>query len=582
VVVTQNVAQAIYNGGNGFSTNYDDGGVLLTNYYYHSGCCAYDDLILNGLSPKVWHTNDNVLAVRIYDDGAVSFFDNRISLLSSLTPSNQPPVVFAGENQYVPYPQWIELNGTVIDDGLPGNGLAAATWSELSGPDTNVVFSPAPPTDGFTNFVDVAVSAGFDLPGTYVLQLVANDGQLSSTGYVSVFVDDGSVPPPVVSLITPTNEETCLSGIIPVSASASASTGAVAYVEFYANGALIGRALNYPFAINWIDPTNGNYQLTAVATDAAGRVGSSSPINVQVNYGVYAGPDQSITNGTAEIGTNSVELQGSVFDGFGNPPLTNLYTATWSEVNGPANSSVIFANPGQTNTTVTFVSAVSSLGTYQLRLTVTSAGGQVSSQSDVFVTVGSTDIIPYGGTNYLYIYATNDIYTNFYTTNYNTAGWTNGQAGFGNGGCSLIPNTDWPGNGGGYPYLYVRRHFNVPAGTTNLTMGFTVDNDAQIFLNGILVTPINTVFNGAPVAQNIAQAIYNGGNEFSTNYNDGGVLLTNYFIHANCCAYDDLVLNGISTNLWHTNDNVLAVRVYDNGGVSFFDNRISIISSGAP
>ena len=115
-----------------------------------------------------------------------------------------------------------------------------------------------------------------------------------------------------------------------------------------------------------------------------------------------------------------------------------------------------------------------------------------------------------------------------------------------------------------------------------------MDDAAQIFLNGTLLTPTNTVFNGGSVTQNVAQALYNHngfGVHYSATNDDGSVtMLTNVFYVSGgaCCVYDDVVLNGISPGLWHTNDNVLAVLVYNQGSVSFFDTRISLISSNSP
>src|SRR6185369_1259519 len=103
--------------------------------------------------------------------------------------------------------------------------------------------------------------------------------------------------------------------------------------------------------------------------------------------------------------------------------------------------------------------------------------------------------------------------------------------------------------------LLVRRHFYVPPGTTNLSMGFTVDNNAQIFLNGVSITP-----------SNVAQVVYNGGFSYSAPW----------FVHNNCPNYDDLILYGMTNAAWHVGDNLLAVRAEDYGSEAFLDVRIAL------
>ena len=294
--------------------------------------------------------------------------------------------------------------------------------------------------------------ATFDLPGTYLLQLTANDSRQSATNYMTVFVDDGSVAQPIVSFITPTNGETVLPGIIPLVAAASATTGTVAQVEFSVNGALMGRAINAPYTVNWLNPPLGNYTLSAVATDAAGRVSPPVYVNVTVDYGVCAGPDLIITNHTTNIATNSLPLQGVVFGDTGYA-TNSPYTVSWYVQTWPPNADEpIFSNAGVTNPVVTFAGNSSSLGTYVLTLGLTSDNGLLYSSTNVTITLVSDDVLPYQATNYFYLYAAADYLTNFQATNFDDSAWSHGPAGFGNSfGCYLPAATDWPGLTGNPP-----------------------------------------------------------------------------------------------------------------------------------
>ncbi|MGD8992591.1 MAG: hypothetical protein PVI00_14135, partial [Desulfobacterales bacterium] len=83
---------------------------------------------------------------------------------------NQPPVVDAGTDQTIYFPSDATLDGTVTDDGKPNPpSTVTTTWSKISGPGT-VTF-------GDSSLVDT--TATFSEPGTYVLQLTADDSELS-------------------------------------------------------------------------------------------------------------------------------------------------------------------------------------------------------------------------------------------------------------------------------------------------------------------------------------------------------------------------------------------------------------------
>ena len=93
--------------------------------------------------------------------------------------NNQAPAVDAGEDQVIL--KKAILNASISDDGLPNPPASlTSTWSKLSGPG-NVSFANANTED---------TTATFSTPGSYVLQLTANDSKLSTSDRVSVVVLD--------------------------------------------------------------------------------------------------------------------------------------------------------------------------------------------------------------------------------------------------------------------------------------------------------------------------------------------------------------------------------------------------------
>ncbi len=93
---------------------------------------------------------------------------------------NQPPTVDAGTDQSILVSDTASLNGIASDDGLPNPpGTVTTTWSMVSGPGT-VTFADASA---------LSTTATFSTDGTYVLQLLADDGAATASDTVTITVD---------------------------------------------------------------------------------------------------------------------------------------------------------------------------------------------------------------------------------------------------------------------------------------------------------------------------------------------------------------------------------------------------------
>ncbi len=95
----------------------------------------------------------------------------------SYIPGNQPPEVYAGEDQSITLSDSAYLVGEAFDDGIPGSTLATS-WSKVSG-EGDVTFS---------NINDAQTTASFSDAGDYVLRLTANDGELIGFDDISITV----------------------------------------------------------------------------------------------------------------------------------------------------------------------------------------------------------------------------------------------------------------------------------------------------------------------------------------------------------------------------------------------------------
>jgi hypothetical protein len=102
--------------------------------------------------------------------------------------ANLPPKVNAGPDQAVTLPQTAALDGTVTDDGQP-HPTPTTTWSQVSGPGTVTFADPAA----------VDTRASFSAPGTYVVRLTADDGELTVSDDVTIVASE-PVPEPSIKL----------------------------------------------------------------------------------------------------------------------------------------------------------------------------------------------------------------------------------------------------------------------------------------------------------------------------------------------------------------------------------------------
>ena len=94
---------------------------------------------------------------------------------------NQPPQASAGADQTVTFPASATLSGSASDDGLPDPpGELSVSWSKVSGPGS-VSFSDA---------ASVSTIATFTEPGSYELQILVDDGDLTDSDRVTVTVEE--------------------------------------------------------------------------------------------------------------------------------------------------------------------------------------------------------------------------------------------------------------------------------------------------------------------------------------------------------------------------------------------------------
>ena len=111
---------------------------------------------------------------------------------------------------------------------------------------------------------------------------------------------------PVVNLTAPANNATYASGAtVTLTATATDADGTISKVEFYNGTILLNTVSISPYTYSWTNPLDGNYILTAVATDNSGNKTTSTAVNITVGNPTK----QLINNGEFDGGTTGWTLQ---------------------------------------------------------------------------------------------------------------------------------------------------------------------------------------------------------------------------------------------------------------------------------
>jgi RHS repeat-associated protein len=276
------------------------------------------------------------------------------------------PVVDAGSNETVPYPNTFTLQGSVTSANTPP-GKATALWSEVSGPP--VVFAnPSSPS----------TTVQFNSAGTYVLELTGTESGLSSSAPLTIMAVAGNQPPVVNaghnSTITLPSNSVTLNGSATDDGLPS-GTLALTWMQLTGPTGVTFSAPNQGVTQATF-PGVGTYVLQLMADDSQLQGTSDVTVVVQPQPGnqapaVNAGFDQSIN-----LPGNLVTLKGSATDdGLPNGTLVTI----WSQVGGPLPAAIV--NPSAVSTQVKFTQT----GTYVFQLTASDT--QLSSSSTVKVMV---------------------------------------------------------------------------------------------------------------------------------------------------------------------------------------------------
>lgn len=179
-------------------------------------------------------------------------------------------------------------------------------------------------------------------------------------------------------------------------------------------------------------------------------------------------------------------------------------------------------------------------------------GVGVSGNPVTFSATG-TAIVPYLDVGYRYLLGSAGHTSGFEAPAFDDATWATGSAAFGSGAangtsCPLdaTVQTPWPSTAQASDML-LRKSFELPAWwSEDLTVGVAIDNDVQLFVNGVDVTATASGYDAE----------------------------TGFVSHEGCATQGSVVFT-VSRTLLREGTNVLAVRARDRGVVSYVDVMVA-------
>lgn len=345
----------------------------------------------------------------------IGFPSSAVAFITPPGVSNIPPVVsIVGPTNGAVFtaPANISLLAKASDpDGVVTNVEFFAGGTDL-GRGLPVVLDPLP-NGGVTGLV--YFFSWQNIPANaYSLTAVATDdgGLLTTSAVVNITVVSQTNRPPVVRITSPPNGSVFRAPMdIPIYAYAADPTGAVATVEFFANGNSLGFGhhvtavppplppgpiqppiiivvpTNY-WNLVWTNPAPGtNIALMAVATDGAGLATTSAPVLVSILPALP--PPTNRPALVSIVATDPVAIEG-----------TNCWTwpglispvATWSNWFAPNAAWRIFTNCGPKDATFT----VFRFGATNSALTVAYAIGGTATNGVDYVALPGTVTVPAG------------------------------------------------------------------------------------------------------------------------------------------------------------------------------------------
>ena len=258
----------------------------------------------------------------------------------------------------------------------PATIALAASASDSDGSITRVDFYQSGTLVGSSTSAPYVASWSNVAAGSYTLTAKATDNRGAVTTSIPVTVAVTANSAPTVTLTSPSMGASYFApATITLAATATDTDGTVARVDFYQGATLIGTATSPPYTYTWSNVAQGNYSLTARATDNQGAAAASAAVNVAVsgpNFAIVSPANNAtvdsdfitVTGTTLAPANSGVTVNGAVAaridcgnfyaNGVQLTPGANTITATLTTIDGQVTTqSVVVTSTGPAPVKVT-------------------------------------------------------------------------------------------------------------------------------------------------------------------------------------------------------------------------------------
>jgi|GEM_PF-3375917 hypothetical protein len=287
---------------------------------------------------------------------------------------NESPIVSAGTDQDVNFPDTVILNGSATDDGLPEPpGSLSILWSEVTGPGDVT----------FDNINIASTNATFSAAGVYTLRLTASDGEIVVSDDVIITIN--TIPVALADTYDILQGEELIIdaiGILENDTDADSDLLEAQLVSSVreADGSTLSLNANGSFSYTSGASLRGVDSFTYKASDGK-SLSEETTVTINVNVlntapQVNAGDDQVINL------PNSTTLAGSVSDD--GEPIEGTLQMLWTKVSG--SGQVVFGSSSSAVTSVEFSEA----GLYTLRLMAND--GELTAYDEVRIIVNTIPV----------------------------------------------------------------------------------------------------------------------------------------------------------------------------------------------
>ena len=178
-VVLAGIDQTVGAGAAELSGSVTDDGPHTITWSQVSGPAPVTFGNVNSAATSVGFTVAGTYVLQLTANDSLYVRSDTVSITVTFASGNLPPTVYAGPDQTITLPNGASLSGTVDDDGSTGIDVSPQ-WTNQT---------PAVGTVTFADANTTTTTATFSVPGTYVLRLTANDGEVNGFDELTVSVN---------------------------------------------------------------------------------------------------------------------------------------------------------------------------------------------------------------------------------------------------------------------------------------------------------------------------------------------------------------------------------------------------------